>query len=128
MEPQPVRLSPRASVKQAMVLAVNSPEQAPCPGQAHLSISSTSASLIFPALLAPSASKTLCRSSPFSSLRPGSIGPPVSMMVGRSRRPAAISMPGVILSQLVTPTQPSMQCACTMISTQSEMTSRDTNE
>ena len=45
------------------------------------------------------------------------------MMVGTSHRPDAISMPGVILSQLVTPTHPSKQWALTISSTQSEMVS-----
>jgi len=38
---------------------------------------------------------------------PGVMGPPVTKTVGRSRRAAAINMPGTILSQLQSMTSPS---------------------
>ena len=44
------------------------------------------------------------------------------------RRSAAISMPGVILSQLEMQTRASAQCALTMYSTESAMSSRDGSE
>ena len=56
---------------------------------------------------------------------PASIGPPETKTVGMFRRSAAISMPGVILSQLEMQTSASAQCASTMYSTESAMRSRD---
>ena len=49
-------------------------------------------------------------------------------MVGMFRRMAAISMPGVILSQLEMHTSASAQWALTMYSTESAMISRDGRE
>ena len=40
------------------------------------------------------------RFSPFNTTLPASIGPPETKMVGMLRRSVAISIPGVILSQL----------------------------
>ena len=48
--------------------------------------------------------------------------------LGRSRRAAAISMPGRLLSQPARPTKPSKRSACITVSTESAMTSRDTSE
>ena len=48
---------------------------------------------------------------------PASIGPPETKTVGMLRRIAAISMPGVILSQLEMQISASAQCASTMYST-----------
>ena len=48
--PQPVRLMPMVSVRQAMVLAVKSPEQLPLPGQAVHSTVRSSSSPMVPAL------------------------------------------------------------------------------
>ena len=56
---------------------------------------------------------------------PNSIGPPETNTVGMLIRNAAISMPGVILSQLEMHTMASAQCALTMYSTLSAMISRD---
>ena len=56
---------------------------------------------------------------------PASIGPPETKTVGMFRRSAAISMPGVILSQLEMQTIASAQCALTMYSTLSAISSRD---
>ena len=47
---------PRKSITSAIVFAVNWPPQAPAPGQAQLSSSCTSSSVIFPAARAPIAS------------------------------------------------------------------------
>ena len=55
---------------------------------------------------------------------PASIGPPDTKTVGMFSRSAAISIPGVILSQLETQTMASAQCALTMYSTESAMSSR----
>lgn len=56
---------------------------------------------------------------------PASIGPPETNTVGMLRRIAAISMPGVILSQLEMQIRASAQCASTMYSTLSAMRSRE---
>jgi len=73
--------------------------------------------------------KTARTSDSFSILcRPESIGPPVTTMDGRSSRAAAMSIPGVILSQLVSSTMPSSWWACMMLSTMSAMSSREGSE
>ena len=59
---------------------------------------------------------------------PASIGPPETNTAGILSRMAAISMPGVILSQLEMHTRASAQCAFTMYSTESAMISRDGSE
>ncbi|MFK4575667.1 hypothetical protein ABIF94_007103 [Bradyrhizobium ottawaense] len=56
---------------------------------------------------------------------PASIGPPETNTTGMLSRSAAISMPGVILSQLEMQTRPSAQCALAMYSTLSAISSRD---
>ncbi len=56
------------------------------------------------------------------------MAPPVTIRAGTFILPAAISMPGVTLSQLETPTQPSRAWPSTMTSQQSEMTSREIRE
>ena len=61
---------------------------------------------------------------PFTTL-PASIGPPETNTAGMFSRIAAISMPGVILSQLLMQTSASAQCALTMYSTESAISSRD---
>ena len=58
---------------------------------------------------------------PASLVLPASIGPPETKMVGMLSRIAAISMPGVILSQLEMHTRASAQWALTMYSTASAM-------
>jgi hypothetical protein len=59
---------------------------------------------------------------------PASIGPPDTKTVGMFSRIAAISIPGVILSQLDTQIRASAQCALTMYSTESAISSRDGSE
>jgi len=59
---------------------------------------------------------------------PPSMGPPETNTVGMFSRSAAISMPGVILSQLEMHTSASAQCALTMYSTLSAMRSREGSE
>ena len=59
---------------------------------------------------------------------PASIGPPDTNTAGMLRRMAAISIPGVILSQFEIHTMASAQCALTMYSTLSAINSRDGSE
>ena len=63
-----------------------------------------------------------------STTLPASIGPPETNTAGMLRRSAAISMPGVILSQLEMQTMASAQWALTMYSTLSAMISREGSE
>ncbi|MNF94497.1 hypothetical protein D3C84_772090 [compost metagenome] len=114
---------PRASVRQFIELAVNMPEQEPQVGQALRSYSAT-----FSSEQESSAAATMAstRSRPWlaSLVLPASIGPPETKTTGMFRRRAAISMPGVILSQLEMQTMASAQWALTMYSTESAMISR----
>ena len=59
---------------------------------------------------------------------PASIGPPETKMVGTFSRIAAISIPGVILSQFEMHTIASAQWALTMYSTESAINSREGSE
>ena len=97
----PGRARPIASLRQFIELAVNMPEQEPQVGQAAASIFSSSSS---ETRSSPAATIESIRSSlagPVASCsRPASMGPPETKIVGRFRRRAARSMPGVILSQL----------------------------
>ena len=118
-----------ASVRQFIELAVNMPEQDPHVGQAASSssasrssdtegsaeaiIGSIRSSLVTPSVVSPSARAT-----------PASIGPPDTNTAGMFSRSAAISMPGVILSQLEMHTTASAQWAFTMYSTESAISSR----
>src|SRR5690606_34189841 len=122
--PLPGRLRPSASVRQFIELAVNMPEQEPQVGQALRSISLTSSSvaLLSTAITIASTRSSLCSD---SLVLPASIGPPETNTTGTFSRIAAISMPGVILSQLEMQTMASAQCALTMYSTESAMMSRE---
>ena len=106
-----------------MELAVNMPEQEPQVGQAERSTSATVASstLSSAAITMASTRSSLC--SP-SLVLPASMGPPETKITGMFRRMAAISIPGVILSQLEMHTSASAQWALTMYSTESAMMSR----
>ena len=118
-----------------MELAVNMPEHEPQVGQAERSTSATSASLT---LLSAAMTMASIRSSFLISMvlvsglakrtRPASMGAPETKTTGMFRRMAAISMPGVILSQLEIQTIASAQWALTMYSTESAITSRLGNE
>ena len=109
-----------------MELAVNMPEHEPQVGHAERSITSTSASLTLLSAAATIASiRSTARILPLMLTLPDSIGPPETNTVGMLIRSAAISMPGVILSQLEMQTMASAQCALTMYSTLSAMISRD---
>ena len=64
------------------------------------------------------------RLAPFITTLPASMGPPETKTVGMLSRIEAISIPGVILSQLEMQTMASAQCALTMYSTLSAINSR----
>ena len=100
-----------------MELAVNMPEQEPQVGQALRSYSATVSSSAFgsAAMTMASTRSSLCSE---SLVLPASMGPPETKMAGMFRRMAAISMPGVILSQLEMQTRASAQWALTMYSTE----------
>ncbi len=124
---------PMASATDAMVLAVYIPPQAPSPGQIARSMASTSARDILPAAQAPTASKASMivtwRSDPSESLAiPGRMDPAYRNTEARSRRAAAMSIPGSDLSQPASRTDPSSRSAIITVSTESAMTSRDTSE
>ena len=123
--PLPGSERPSASVRQFIELAVNMPEHDPQPGQAQRSMRATSSSLQ-PA----SADITIAsiRSTLRSPKRPASIGPPETKTVGMLSRMAAISMPGVILSQLLMQTSASILWALAIYSTLSAMISREGSE
>jgi hypothetical protein len=124
--PLPGSERPSASVRQFIELAVNIPEHEPQVGQAECSYSSTSASLTAGS---PATIITSIRSAALTSLptftRPASIGPPETKIVGMFSRIAAISIPGVILSQFEMQTSASAWCAFTMYSTESAIRSRE---
>ena len=88
----------------------------PLPGSARPSASATMAVM-------RSARRTAAPVTP--GILPASIGPPDTNTVGMLRRMEAISMPGVILSQLEMHTSASAQWALTMSSTASAMISRE---
>ena len=114
-----------ASVRQFIELAVNMPEQLPQVGQAQRSMSATCASST-----EGSADWTIAsiRSSFAEPSSPASIGPPETKIAGMLSRIAAMSMPGVILSQLLMQTRASALWALTMYSTLSAMMSREGRE
>src|SRR5208283_4314918 len=120
------RARPSASVRQFIELAVNMPEQLPQVGQALRSSSSASASVTV-GLAADTIAvmRSERRTPPPAFTLPASIGPPETNTVGMLSRRAAISMPGVILSQFEMHTSASAQCALTMYSTASAINSRE---
>lgn len=110
-----------ASARQFIELAVNIPLHEPQVGQAFSSISSSSASETESSAAAIIGS---IRSSLPLGVLPASIGPPETKTVGMLSLKAASSMPGVILSQLEMQISASAQCALTMYSTASAISSR----
>ena len=125
-EPLPGSDRPSASVRQFIELAVNMPEQEPQVGQAERSMTSTSLSLTLSSAAATIASiRSTDLILPLRLTLPDSIGPPETNTAGMLRRIAAISMPGVILSQLEMQTMASAQWALTMYSTLSAISSRE---
>ena len=119
---------PRASPTAAIVLAVYMPPQAPSPGQIARSMRSTSSRVILPARQAPTASKASMIVTSWPSTWPGMIDPAYRKTLARSRRAAAISMPGSDLSQPASSTDPSSRSAIITVSTESAITSRETSE
>ena len=131
--PLPGSASPIASVRQFIELAVNIPEQEPQVGHAASSSDSRSDSDTDGSAAATiesirSSLRTPEDPSAVAMTFPASIGPPDTNTVGMLSRIAAISIPGVILSQLETQISASAQCALTMYSTESAMSSRDGSE
>ncbi len=61
-------------------------------------------------------------------VRPASIGPPETKIVGTFTRIAPMNMPGTILSQLGMQIIASKQCAWIIVSTQSAISSREGSE
>ncbi len=112
-----------------MELAVNMPEHDPQVGQAERSMILTSSSLTRSSAAATIASmRSIAACLPCRTTLPASIGPPDTKIAGTLSRSAAISMPGVILSQLEMQTIASAQCALTIYSTLSAISSRDGSE
>ena len=107
------------------------PEHEPHDGHAEFSQSRSSSSDMFPAACLPTASNIEERDMPRLSppfTWPASIGPPDTNIEGRSRRAAAISMPGTILSQLGMKTRASNGCAVAMTSIESAISSLEASE
>jgi len=107
-----------------MKLAVNMPEQEPHPGQLAFSTRVSCSSVMAPFLNCATPSKTEIRSTGFPSSLPARIGPPLAKIVGMLARMAPRIMPGMILSQLGMQIMASKQCALTIDSTESAMSSR----
>ena len=101
------------------------PEHDPQVGQADRSMASISSSLTLSSAAITMAST---RSYFLSLYLPASIGPPDTNMVGMLSLMEAISIPGVILSQLLMHTMASALWAFTMYSTLSAMMSREGSE
>ena len=114
-----------ASVSEFMELAVNIPLHEPQPGQAQPSISAMSSSLT---LGSAPFTMAVIRSAFSPRHRPASMGPPEQNTVGMLRRMAAMSMPGVTLSQLEMQIMASALWALTIYSTESAMMSREGSE
>jgi len=96
---------------QFMVFAVPIIEQAPAPGQVQRSISTRSSSPISPATRLPMNSLILDRVSLLPLYSPCFMAPACTNIAGMSSLAAAISMPGVVLSQLERKTAASNWCA-----------------
>jgi hypothetical protein len=119
---------PSASAADAIVLAVYMPPHAPSPGQMARSILSTCSGVMSPLMHAPTASKASMIVTSLPSTLPGMIEPAYRKTLDRSRRAAAISMPGRLLSQPASRTEPSRRSAIMTVSTESAMISRLTRE
>src|SRR5271166_4100014 len=105
------------------------PEHDPQVGQADRSMTATSASETLSSAAATIASmRSIVRAPVDRRTLPASIGPPDTNTAGMFSRSAAISMPGVILSQFEMQTKASAQWALAMYSTLSAITSREGSE
>ena len=106
--PHKGKLIPITSARQAIVFAVYMPWQEPAEGQDSSSSSNNLSLSITPLLNFPTASKEPLIIVNFSQwLSPSNIGPAVTIIVGIFNLNAAISIPGVILSQFERRTKPS---------------------
>mmetsp|Transcript_8681 Transcript_8681/g.24800 ORF Transcript_8681/g.24800 Transcript_8681/m.24800 type:complete len:233 (-) Transcript_8681:429-1127(-) len=123
------RVIPRASAAEAIVFAVYMPPHAPCPGQAFCTMSSLSSLSMRPAARLPNVWKaeTMSIGSPLQDL-PARMVPPYTMMEGLFRRPIAISVPGMFLSQPGRDTFASYHWALMTVSMESAIRSRDWSE
>ena len=128
MVPLPGRPMPIASVRQFIEFAVNMPAQLPHVGQALLELEQLLLGHLARAYLAHRGEHGVEVDGLALQPRPASIGPPVTTTVGISSRAAAMSMPGMILSQLGISTSASNACAVTAISTESAISSRLASE
>ena len=131
VEPLPGSARPSASVRQFIEFAVNMPEQDPQVGQAERSTSdrpASSTSALADAEIVVIRSVGACATPSTTTALPASIGPPETNTVGTFSRIAALSIPGVILSQFEMHTSASAWCALTMYSTESAISSRDGSE
>ena len=120
----PGRDRPKASTIQLIVIAV--PIMLHMPGLAHASdsISQNAPASMRPEAYAPIASLMSDATQALSPTFLGSIGPPVSTIVGISHRAAAINIPGTTLSHEQSIAIPSKRCASIIASTESAMISR----
>ena len=110
-----------------MELAVNMPEQDPQVGQAERSTELSPSSLTSSdaeAEMAVTRSVGACATPSTTTALPASMGPPETKTTGMLSLIAALSMPGVILSQLEMHTRASAVWALTMYSTESAIISR----
>jgi hypothetical protein len=131
VEPLPGSDSPSASVRQFIEFAVNIPEHDPHVGHAACSTSvnaSSSTCCDADAEMAVIRSLGPCATPSTATTLPASIGPPDTNTVGTFNRIAALSIPGVILSQFEMHTSASAAWPLTMYSTASAITSRDGSE
>ena len=119
---------PKASVKQFMLFAVKRPEHEPHPGQEFMANVSNSSSLTVPSLHAPTPSIAELKSYTFPFFLPGSIGPPLTTILGILSLAAAINIPGTILSQLGISTKASKPCAIAITSIESAINSLEARE
>ena len=96
----------------------------------HVGHPFSSSSLTMSSLTDSSAESTIMsiRSSALPLRSPASIGPPDTNMAGMLRRMAAMSIPGVTLSQLDMHTMASALWALTIYSTESAIRSREGRE
>ena len=123
--PQPGRDMPSTSVSIHMELAVPRWAQLPTVGKAASSAFFISSTVQLPCSTRPGNSRSsLEQNRGLPPTLPGSMGPPVTTMAGMSSRAAAMSMPGMILSQPGMSTMASKWWACTTISMESAMRSR----
>ena len=114
-----------ASFRQFIELAVNIPEQDPQVGHAARSILATCSSETVSSAASIIAS---IKSNALPSNSPASIGPPDTNTVGMFKRIEAMSIPGVILSQLLIQIMASALCPFTIYSTLSAIISREGSE